>query len=167
MDTSDPLAVLRATVHAQLLIQRYPLNTSHTSKQRLAPCPCCLQCEETLEHFLIHCPGLSMVRDRYLPAMTRLLLELSIEPTDPNLLQAALDPSALSPDPEFISATLQVARSLCFHLHSRRSSQSDITRPKNLRSATIHRRGNILTYREPTCKAATGCVQTRGTGTQD
>ena len=53
--TTDPVDVQKATIHAQFLVQRYPINSSHTSKNRTSPSLCCLAAEETLQHFIVEC----------------------------------------------------------------------------------------------------------------
>ena len=51
--TQDPLIVHRAANHFKMLVHRYPLHTSYTSKSTSTICPCCKSQDESLEHFLI------------------------------------------------------------------------------------------------------------------
>jgi ribosomal protein L31 len=63
---TDPHMVTRATLQVKMLVQRYPINTSHTSNSRTTVCPCCKKADETMEHFIAECPALKYARDRHL-----------------------------------------------------------------------------------------------------
>ena len=161
-DELDPLAHHRATVHVHLLVQRYPINTSHTSKKKSSPCPCCQAEEETLEHFLLKCKQTAHIRSQYLPHIVRSLQNCNIPNTAGNLLQAVLDSSVLSPSHDFIHAVTSVARSLCFHLHKKRCTYSGSTIAKALSTTMLKRRKNVLNYRDPTTVTAPGAPKQRG-----
>ena len=152
---SDPLTIHRAVIHAHLLTQRYPINTSHTSKRKSSPCPSCKTEEETLEHFILKCKGLAHIRTQYLPYIIIQMQQNNINSSAEKLLQVILDPSKVSSDADFITAITSAARTLCFHLHKKRLTFSDATRAKTLSTTALKRR-NILSYREPTVTEAPG-----------
>ena len=152
---ADPLAVYRASVHMKILMQRYPINTSHTSKSRTSTCPCCHNGEETLAHFLIQCRMLRSARIPHLQTIVSILNSEKIVPTSDNLVQAILDPSALCQDPKLVAATISAARDMCFYLHITRLNITCREKLKNHRAAAIKRSPNILSYRH---------VQPRGSG---
>ena len=149
MRSTDPLCVQRAVVHAQMLIQRYPVNSSHTSKQKAQPCPACKDPDETLKHFLTECPGYSTIRTGFTKSITAEMKHTDIDINNDNLLQAILDPSSLTKDPDTCSKLTEIGQSLCYALHRRRATLNDTTVPRNLSTTEVKRRGNLLTFREP------------------
>ena len=73
---TDPLEAHMATVKARILVQRYPLSSSHCAGKNASPtCPLCREGEETTEHFLIVCPALMKRRVRYLENLYKILTE--------------------------------------------------------------------------------------------
>ena len=163
-DSLDPLAVHRATVHAHILVQRYPINTSHTSKRKSHPCPCCQTSEETLEHFLLQCKATAHIRSQYMPRIVCELQRNNIPNSTEDRMQAILDPSKLLPSSVFVRAVTNIARSLCFHLHKKRLTFSGSTQAKtiNASTTTLKSRRNILNYRDPTVTADPGAPKQRG-----
>ena len=154
LGTTDPLIVHRAAVHTKLLVQRYPINTSHTSRTKAKTCPCCESLDETLQHFILECPMLARTRSQLLPRIIATLKSVNIR-TDPGrLLQAIMDISKLTLDQKTIAQVTTMSRNLCFNLHlTRLDSCKDPNRPEKphaVRSGAIKRRRTILTYREPT-----------------
>ena len=93
------LDIKKATVKAQLLVQRYPLATSPTAPgNRSDVCPLCRDAKETTVHFLLQCPCTMQAR---LPYLKRVLStcrthKLSIDPD--NLARVFLDTTSLSHD---------------------------------------------------------------------
>ena len=120
--TSDPLQVHRAAVHVQLLVQRYPISTSHTAKHKSDMCPCCKSAEETLLHFLTCCKALANTRSQHMPAIIAIMKRNNIQTKPETLLQAILDPSKLTSNRDIIAAITLLSRNLCFHLHRQRVS---------------------------------------------
>ena len=145
--TTDPLTVHRAAVHVKLAVHRYPINTSHLSKSKSAICPCCKTHEETMTHFLIQCRMLRAARLTHLNNIRNILQNHNIVPTDNNLVQAILDPTAISQEEGFVSSTTAAARSLCFYSHLTRLQITNQERLKTHSAAAIKRVKNILTYR--------------------
>jgi hypothetical protein len=118
-DLGNPLAIRKATVKAQLLVQRYPLTTSPTAgKRRLSSCPLCCVEPETTIHFLLLCPKL---REARLPYLRRIMdtcrkHEISVD-TD-SLVKMILDTSFL-PEP---SATHEdICRNFVYIMHNTRA----------------------------------------------
>ena len=126
--TSDPLIVYRACIHAKLLVQRYPLSSTHISKNRSDLCPCCHLEEETIEHFLLKCMNHANARNVQLPKIKAILETNNISSSSTNLVQIILD-SSLIPNSQYTLMTL--TRDLCFNLHlSRMRSTSQDLPPK-------------------------------------
>ena len=153
-NSTDPIITHRAAIHTKILVQRYQLYTSHTSRQSTNTCPCCKTADETLLHFIIECKVLAPARIQTVPTIIAILQTANI-PTDPvHLLQAVLDASKLTLSPDVSARILPLARTLCFNLHLRRlpfteGSHYYSSRPKSLSAAAIKRTRSILTYREP------------------
>lgn len=147
IQSTDPLMVHRAAIHAKILVQRYPLNTSHTSRSKTTQCPCCNTCEETLQHFLLECTKLETVRNTHINCIKNNMFAMDIEISQDNLMRAILDPSFLSEDPKFISVTVSAARSLCFYLHLTRLRVTGSDKLKYHSAGKIKRATNLLTYR--------------------
>ena len=151
--TSDPLQVHKACIHAQMLIQRYGISSSHTAKNKSDQCPCCKTEQETMLHFILKCKALADTRSTYLPPIIAILKDNDISLSHPTLLQAIMDPSLLTANADTVEQLITNSRKLCFHLHRRRvaiTSQPDDDKPKNLSASKILRQRSILTYREPT-----------------
>ena len=144
---TDPLAVHRASVHAKILVQRYPINSSHTAKSKTSSCPCCHAPEESLEHFLLHCRMLRSARIPHLQTIVNNMISIKIVPSADSLVQAVLDPSALCLNKQFIAATVAAAREMCFYLHITRLNITCRERLKYHRAAVIKKSANLLTYR--------------------
>ena len=152
--TSDPREVQRADIHTRILVQRYPVNSSHTSRQKHSPCPCCGEADETLQHFLVTCSALASTRQPYLAKIETLLAGRGIPITPDILLQTIMDPSNTVHDQESILSLTRNSRNLTYALHLRRSARAKAADPdKTTPRPTARRKGpqrNILTYREPT-----------------
>jgi hypothetical protein len=120
----NKLVIRKASVKSKLLVQRYPLTTSHTAGMKKAPlCILCHQDEETTLHFILHCPTLQQARHQYLPLIMDITRKyrINIDPT--NIVPIILDvnhlPSEVSTsDRSYLETT---SRDLLFKLHDRRS----------------------------------------------
>ena len=123
--TSDPLMVHKAMVHAKILVQRYPLRTSHVSNSKSATCPCCQLSDETLEHFILECAELETARASHLPKIKDWLFKLGIDANPENILQAALDPTNISDEATFVSDAIIASRKMFYGLHRTRSKFID------------------------------------------
>ena len=149
--STDPLESYRATIHAKILVQRYPLHTSHTTQSKNTLCPCCNTSEETLHHFMITCPVLNQACLPYLHLFLKYVQDLNITIPHKAVDAAILDPSTLTESSYHISQMVSISRTLCFRLHIRRLS---FTNNKTTISARrLKDTANILQYRPA------GCVQ--------
>ena len=129
--TSDPLLSYKAAIHTKLLVQRYPLATSHTSNKRSTICPCCKTDEETIKHFLLTCNHTYQIRRQYIPTIRHIMQEHNIELSCASLLQTILDPSHFLDSNESINHIVSVSRALIFKLHSARAKLTK-SKPVNL-----------------------------------
>ena len=65
-DLHNPLAIRKATVKAQLMVQQYPLTTSPTAGAKCSDiCSLCHKEPETTIHSLLHCRVMHNMRNRY------------------------------------------------------------------------------------------------------
>ena len=124
LEVHNKLDIRKASVKAQLLVQRYPLSGNHTAGERKSTqCILCHQCEETTAHFLLHCSALYQARQLYLPRILDSLRRYRINVDPPNLVLILLDtnhlPSDVSSNDRAAHETL--SRDLIFKLHSTRS----------------------------------------------
>ena len=116
---SSHLDILKATVKAKLLIQRYPLLTCKTAgQQRSVVCALCKREPETTEHFLLYCPALQKERNNYLPKILNTCREKSIEIGSEELTKIILDTNCYSKDD---SAHEIICRNMIFKLHNKRA----------------------------------------------
>ena len=112
---SDPLQSLMASTKAKLLVQRYPLTTSHTAgKNKSDLCPLCHNALEDMEHFLIHCIALEHIRYSFKHLLEKLASDLELD--DKGLVSVILDLS-------FFEKSLHIniegkLRRLCHRLHT-------------------------------------------------
>ena len=66
LGATDTITVLKASLKAKLLIQRYPLFYSGTAGTNYGqPCPLCSHEKEFMAHFLFKCPLLADIRIKY------------------------------------------------------------------------------------------------------
>ena len=114
--TMGPVDVQQATIHVQLLVQRYPINSSHTIKNRTSPCPCCLAAEETVQHFKVECTNLATVHNKVVPNIRDILCDENINTTSEIVIQSILDPSSMPIDNSHINSVHSLTRELCFKL---------------------------------------------------
>ena len=99
----------------------------------------------------------STIRSQYLPSIATHISATNPDVDAATLIQAILDPSKLISNPARIATSYNIARSLIYHLHRKRSALANITRPRNLCSTVAKKAPNILTYRGlPT--TVSGCV---------
>jgi hypothetical protein len=119
LDLDNPLDIRKATVQAQLLVQRYPLASSRTAgKNRCDTCPLCKTEAESTTHFLLHCSKLSEARRPYLTRILHMcrMSRLSVDPE--TLTSIILDPSYVpSRDKQY----MQICRNLVYKLHHKRA----------------------------------------------
>ena len=115
----SPLEIMKATVKAQLLIQRYPLTTNRTAGSRRADiCPLCKEEPETVSHFLLVCPALHSDRLPYLMRILNICREKKISIDPDSLTNIILDSNHL---PEDDIPHEALCRNMIFKLHSLRS----------------------------------------------
>ena len=99
LELHNKLDIRKASVKAQLLVQRYPLSGNHTAGERKSTqCILCHQCEETTAHFLLHCSALYQARHLYLPRILDSLRRYRISVDPPNLVFILLDTNHLPSD---------------------------------------------------------------------
>ena len=148
--STDPLSIYRATIHAQIAVQRYPLNGCHTSGSKSEICPCCKNGAETLTHFLLHCELLEEQRNKFLPPIKKILLECNLGTNDEStLLQAIMDSSAMTTNQDLVHSITSLSRSLCFKLHEKRAKLlcHESVKPKGLKAGYFKNSINILNNR--------------------
>ena len=122
---SDPLQSLMASIKAKLLVQRYPLTTSHTAgKNKSDLCPLYHNAPEDMEHFLIHCTALEHIRYSFKHLLENLASNLKLD--NKGLVSAILDPSSFEKSVHMnIEGKL---RRLCHRLHTERAKLLQQTR---------------------------------------
>ena len=116
-NTSDPIVVHKAMIHAKLLVQRYPLRTSHMTSSKTTTCPCCGEMEETLKHFAIECTALQRIRAPHLADIGDKLQEIGVDRNTENILSVALDPRHYTEDETAINGFIAIARNMFYSLH--------------------------------------------------
>ena len=90
---TDPLTSYQASVRMRLLIQRYPLSTSHTAgKQTIGLCKLCEESEETITHFLLICSKLSQTRFEHLNFILHIFQWHGISIDPENMTKYIMDP---------------------------------------------------------------------------
>jgi hypothetical protein len=143
---TDQLATTKAANKAKLLVQRYPLYSSRTSGRNFGhDCPLCSTGEESMAHFLLHCPKLQKARLPYTTALNKLSLEHGIDITsmdDDVLCRIILDSSDTPYPTAKIPVLCNITRDLCFKLHHNRSVLMN-TGSKYSRYYTRRNKGNI------------------------
>ena len=154
-DSTDPIITHRAALHTKLLVQRYQIYSSHTSRQSSSTCPCCKTADETLAHFILECKTLAPARSQTVPSIIAILQAVNIPTDSKHMLQAILDITKLTSSKPVLDRIIPLSRTLCFNLHIRRlpfteGSHYFTSRPKSLSAAAIKKTRSILTYREPT-----------------
>jgi hypothetical protein len=119
----NALAVQKAGIKARLLVQRYPLSTSSfAGKKKRELCPICSEAPETLTHFLLHCPKLSVNRLPYLSRLLNSCRSQMLDVSPESLIHLILDPSNfLDPKHKLLPWFEEITRNLCFNLHHKRS----------------------------------------------
>ena len=148
LPSTDPIIVHRASIHAKVMVQRYPIYTCKISRSQTETCPCCDSEPETMVHFLLLCKTLQVAREKELTNITNLLTQNNLVPTQNTLLYAILDPSHLSNDEDLILNATNTARTLVFNLHLCRLRILSGAERTRLNSAVmIKRTRTILTYR--------------------
>lgn len=117
---SDPVQARMAAIHAKLLVQRYPLASSHCAGKRQSPnCPACNVATEDLEHFLLKCNQLQHTRQSNMRIINVLKQEHNVgHDLTPAILDASSIPTITNTDRHLLFAGL---RRLCFRLHSERA----------------------------------------------
>ena len=117
-DVITPLDIMKATVHAKLLIKRYPLATSPTAgAKRVETCPLCGEEAEDTIHFVLTCPTLQATR---LPYAKKILdtcrtYNISIDPQ--NLIHYILDANNI---PEAGDNYRRLCRNFLYKMHDER-----------------------------------------------
>ena len=95
----SPMDIMKATVKAQIMVQRYPLATSHTAGSRKSPlCPICGKEPEDTMHFLLQCDTLMSVRRPYLKHIFNTCRQQQIDINLNNLVRIVLDSTWLRRD---------------------------------------------------------------------
>ncbi len=120
---SDPMQARMASVQAKLLVQRYPLASSHCAGKHQSPsCPVCLGPSEDISHFLFHCQGLQQARQSNMRVVDKLRRDHNLSESD--MTPIILDPSLLTDiatTTEESQLLATATRRLCFRLHCERS----------------------------------------------
>lgn len=97
-------------------------------------CPLCQLDDETLDHFLLRCRVLQLVREPFINQL-RLILETAVDTSSrrwvgEDMIRVILDASVLSiwfadVDADFLDTVFSLTRSLCYALHAKRSALLD------------------------------------------
>ena len=118
-DLQSPLDVRKATVKAQLLVQRYPLATNRTAGAKRAEiCPLCTEEPETVTHFLLQCKALQPERTPYLRRVLTTCREKKISIHPESLTMLILDTNHLPTPDKYHEKT---CRNMIFKMHSKRA----------------------------------------------
>jgi hypothetical protein len=122
---TDPLTVTKTANKAKMLVQRYPVYSSRTAGKNYGhDCPLCGNGEESMAHFLLHCPKLETVRQPYVTTLARISSQHYIDISlmdDTTLCKLILDTSD-TPYPDSEEAAIgTLTRDWCFKLHHSRS----------------------------------------------
>ena len=121
---TDPMQVTMAVTKARLLIQRYPLGSSHSAgKHKSDRCILCGGPEESTYHFLLICEHLQGIRGRRWCQINKILEEFHYVPSSQvDLVKVLLDSSHLIWIPIEERRNLELlTRYLCFNLHNERA----------------------------------------------
>lgn len=114
----------QATIHASLLVQRYPLSGLSCAGVRTRDCcPLCAGGPETTAHFLVSCRALEKTRHPHMQKINS-YLQLSRQPPpdrETEVAQLILDHSRLDLPPDTAEKISEEARVLCFRLHVART----------------------------------------------
>ena len=114
------LDIRKATVKAQLLLQRYQLSSKYTDGRKNTACKVCKQDEETVPHMLLHCPAYYNTRTIYLPRILDLFRKHS-HPIDPDTIIKSLLDSSHFPDINSRTSLDQLSRNYIFKIHNIRA----------------------------------------------
>ena len=117
--------VAKASTKAHLLVQHYGLYSSHSSgKSKSSICPLCHEPEETMVHFILHCPSLHTRRSQVIHRIITSLEEFHYLPAeDDEIVQAILDCSVLIWLPDEARTDLEIlTRVLCEKIHDEKST---------------------------------------------
>lgn len=122
----DPLQVVMASTKVRLMVQRYPLSSTHCAgKYWSEECILCGGPAETVSHFILECPRLEKVRKPHFRKIVSLLEEFYYYPcSGEELIKAVLDCTILTWIPQGVLTDLEeLTRKLIFQLHNERSLQ--------------------------------------------
>jgi hypothetical protein len=118
-DLYCPLSIHKATAKVKLLVQRYPLSTSHTAgHMKSDTCPLCRKEPETVTHFLLHCDTLAEARRPYIHRVLETCRRLGVSVDPETIVKIILDYNHL---PEADSEHEVTTRNMIFKLHSMRA----------------------------------------------
>ncbi|MEW8546332.1 MAG: reverse transcriptase family protein [Candidatus Thiodiazotropha sp.] len=134
----NQFSVHKAFTQVKLSLGIYILQSNRARFNQFAVsklCPLCLCEEESLEHFLLRCGELQVVREPYVHRI-RLLLESTMDITarswsGDDLVRLILDPSVLASwcemvdDSQILDQMFMVTRSLCYAMHTKRTALLD------------------------------------------
>ena len=120
---TDPLEAHMATVKAKLLLQRYPLASSHCAEKKKSNiCQLCGEGEETMSHFIVTCQTLMKWRMKYFIKLYSLILKVGIPfpENEDDVTKLVLSPSTLVEEEE-IPKFEEFSRRMIFKLHKERA----------------------------------------------
>ena len=118
-DLHCTLSIHKATAKVKLLVQRYPLSTSHTAGQKKSDlCPLCKVEPETVIHFLLYCEILVEARCPYLQRILETCRRFRVSVDPDTLVKIILDNNHLPEDDKDHEVT---TRNMVFKLHSKRA----------------------------------------------
>jgi len=118
---SDPLQATMAATKATLLVGRYPLTGYKCSgKKQLPLCPMCNCNQETIHHFLLHCPKLQEHGEPYMVQVGPILRQMK-SPDPDDLVRCILEPSHYAVSEEDTLYYEGITRRMCYTLHNHRS----------------------------------------------
>ena len=120
---ANQLTVTKASIHARLLTQRYPLHTNRTSGSSFdTPCPLC-HGHESMSHFILECSVTEEIRKVYLEKLFLLLLNnhIHLPVGNEETIKLILDPTNHYGTSCILDKIMHISRDMCYHLHQRRS----------------------------------------------
>ena len=108
-----------------------------------APCPCCNEAEESLQHVLLECKAIDNACTKLMHTITASLEGQNIKIDQNSIVGTILDPSVLSPSLYFIKAMVTTGRTMCLNLYIKRLCTM-LEKMKNASAAIIKKANNIL-----------------------
>ena len=128
---TDPHTSFCASIRVKILVQRYPIATSHTAgRSRSLTCKLCNEDDESMIHFLLQCTALASARSEHLASIMSTIRKYHVSVDPETMVKHIIDPThIIDITDEDLMWVEECVRKLCFKLHVTRSvllaSESD------------------------------------------